>query len=67
MTTTEKIYEPDGSFTTRRTGSDVVRSAIKARNDLISRGVKPHPNEEVLAAIADGRAGGEGIARLWRP
>ncbi|MHC6203234.1 hypothetical protein ACYULU_08570 [Breznakiellaceae bacterium SP9] len=39
---------------------------MELRNEAIAQGMKLHTCDEVLEAIADERAGGEGLVRLWR-
>jgi hypothetical protein len=39
---------------------------MELRNEAIANGMKLHTTDEVLDALADERAGGEGLARLWQ-
>ncbi|GHV88890.1 hypothetical protein AGMMS50267_12500 [Spirochaetia bacterium] len=36
------------------------------RDDSIAKGMKLHTCDEILDALADERAGGEGLERLWQ-
>jgi predicted peroxiredoxin len=35
-------------------------------NEALAKGMKLHSCDEILAVLADERASGEGLARLWR-
>jgi hypothetical protein len=39
---------------------------MELRNDAITKGMKSHTTDEVLDALADERAGGVGLERLWQ-
>ncbi|GHV87196.1 hypothetical protein AGMMS50255_4920 [Spirochaetia bacterium] len=47
--------------------TDFAREMIALRNKaVLTHGWIHGSEDEILAAIADGRAGGEGIEKLWR-
>jgi hypothetical protein len=43
-----------------------IEHLIELRNDAIAKGMKLHTTDEILDALADERAGGAGLERLWQ-
>jgi hypothetical protein len=66
MTTTEYMLDSDGTSVPFVAKTDLARRLIATRNKAIRNGMKTHTVEEIMDAFHDGRAGGEGLGRLWK-
>ena len=69
MTTMTKVIEPPVLESVEAIKADREKlwdRLMELRNEAIANGMKLHTTDEVLDALADERAGGEGLARLWQ-
>jgi hypothetical protein len=63
--TTEYILGNNGHKTKFIAKSDFGRELVRLRNKAVKNGMKCYSVDEIMDAMHDGRAGGEGIGKLW--